>query len=44
MDNQKLIREVESEEFIDSSLDEETEIFEKKSHNDSINKKVVVID
>jgi len=27
---QKLIREVESEEFIDSSLEEETEIFEKK--------------
>lgn len=27
---QKLIREVESEEFIESSLEEETEIFERK--------------
>ena len=30
MESPKLIREVESEEFIDSSLEEETEIFEKK--------------
>ena len=27
---QRLIREVESEEFIESSLEEETEIFERK--------------
>jgi hypothetical protein len=30
MESPKLIREVESEEFIESSLEEETEIFEKK--------------
>lgn len=31
---QKLIREVESEEFIESSLEEETEIFERKEKKD----------
>lgn len=30
----KLIREVESEEFIESSLEEETEIFERKEKKD----------
>ena len=30
----KLIREVESEEFIESSLEEETEIFERKDKKD----------
>jgi hypothetical protein len=34
MESPKLIREVESEEFIDSSLEEETEIFEKKEKKD----------
>lgn len=31
---QKLIREVETEEFIDSTLEEETEIFERKEKKD----------
>lgn len=30
METQKLIREVETEEFIDSTIDEEAEIFERK--------------
>lgn len=41
MENQKLIREVESEEFIEASLEEETEIFEKKERKD---KEKVLID
>lgn len=34
MEQQKLIREVETEEFIDSTLEEETEIFERKEKKD----------
>jgi hypothetical protein len=30
METKKLIREIETEEFIDESLDEETELFERK--------------
>jgi hypothetical protein len=33
MAEQKLIREVETEEFIEGSLEEETEIFERKEKN-----------
>lgn len=34
MEQQKLIREVETEEFIESALEEETEIFERKEKKD----------
>ncbi len=34
MESKKLIQEIESEEFIDEMLDEETELFERKAKKD----------
>lgn len=34
MEQTKLIREVDSEEFMESSLEEETELFERKENKD----------
>jgi hypothetical protein len=34
METKKLIREIETEEFIDETLDEETELFERKAQKD----------
>jgi hypothetical protein len=41
MANQKLIREVETEEFIEEQLEEETELFERKENK---SKEKVLID
>ena len=37
MESKKLIQEIESEEFIDEMLDEETELFERKTKKDKEN-------